>query len=583
MKRDYPRPNLYRDNIMLLDGKWLLDTDEINVPYPPQSKLSGYSKDVPDRFTYSKEFRVDELVFDEGSRFILHFGAIDQIAKVYVNDILLGEHVGGYLSFQYDVTEAVNPDGVNRIVVEVTDELDVTYPYGKQCKKSHSMWYTCASGIWKSVFIEVVPREYISDIKTTITDIFTKISVDINSYIDNDKAYENETDKVTFNIYEGVILKPKEYDLYKYIQKERLIYSKEAEGEIVVDEDVISEYLNRPYELKLWDEYSPVLYPVEIIYKDDRIYSYIAFRNVCIMDMDNVPRLCINEKPAFLHGVLDQGYYIDGNLTPPDYMEYDRDILRMKKLGFNTLRKHIKIEAAQFYYSCDRLGMYVVQDMVNSGKYHYVRDTILPTFGGKYKRDDFGKGTDKDRKEFFIKHCKDTLKELYNYPSILCYTIFNEGWGQFEADKLYDVLTKEDPTRLYDSTSGWFHQKKSDFDSRHVYFKNKGLHVIDKPLFLSECGGFSYVVEGHVSEGTSYGYGACPNENALTYKICEMYEEMVYPVIEEGMCGCIYTQLSDVENEINGLYTYDRKRRKVIRKKMLEIRKRIDEEINKLL
>lgn len=582
MNRQYPRPQLYRDNSMLLDGKWLLDGDEINVPYPPQSKLSGYSKDVPDRFTYSKAFRVDELSFDENSRFILHFGAVDQIAKVYVNDILLGEHRGGYLSFQYDVTEAINVDGINKIVVEVTDKLDLTYPYGKQCKKPHSMWYTPTSGIWKSVFLEVVPKEYVSDVKITSTDIFAKISVETSSSVNHDKTNKNENDKVTYKVYEGVVLKPKEYDLYSYIQEERLIYSNKAESEVVVDEDVISDYLNEPYELKLWDEHSPTLYPVEITYKDDTVYTYIAFRNVCIMDMDGVKRLCINDKPAFLHGVLDQGYYVDGNLTPPDYMEYDRDILRMKKLGFNTLRKHIKIEAAQFYYSCDRLGMYVVQDMVNSGKYHYVGDTILPTFGGKYRRDDLRKNRDRGRKDFFINHCKDTIKELYNYPSILCYTIFNEGWGQFEADKLYDVLAKEDPTRLYDSTSGWFHQKKSDFDSRHVYFKSKELHVVDKPLFLSECGGFTYIVENHVNEGTSYGYGACPNENALTYKICKMYEEMVYPVIEEGMCGCIYTQLSDVENEINGLYTYDRKRRKVIRKKMLEIRSRIDEEISKL-
>jgi len=444
------------------------------------------------------------------------------------------------------------------------------------------MWYTPTSGIWKSVFLEVVSKEYISDVKITPNDIFVRISVDINSSVSHGETNKNENDKVTYKVYEGVVLKPKEYDLYSYIQEDRLIYSKESEGDVVIDEDVISDYLNEPYELKLWDEHSPTLYPVKITYKDDSIYTYISFRNICIMNTDGVQRLCINDKPAFLHGVLDQGYYVDGNMTPPDYMEYDRDILRMKKLGFNTLRKHIKIEAAQFYYSCDRLGMYVVQDMVNSGKYHYVGDTILPTFGGKYRRDDLRKNKDRERKDFFITHCKDTIKELYNYPSILCYTIFNEGWGQFEADKLYDILTKEDPTRLYDSTSGWFHQKKSDFDSRHVYFKSKELHVVDKPLFLSECGGFLYVVEGHISEGTSYGYGACPNENALTYKICEMYEEMVYPVIEEGMCGCIYTQLSDVENEINGLYTYDRKRRKVIRKKMLEIRKRIDEEISKL-
>ena len=211
--------------------------------------------------------------------------------------------------------------------------------------------------------------------------------------------------------------------------------------------------------------------------------------------------------------------------------------------------------------------MYVIQDMVNSGDYSFARDTLLPTFGMKYKKDNLLSGVDTKRKEFFIQHCKDTIGKLYNFPSILCYTIFNEGWGQFEADKLYDILKKEDDTRLYDSTSGWFHQTKSDFDSEHVYFKNKTLCPKNRPLLLSECGGYSYKADGENNE-KSYGYGACPNENALTYKICEMYEEMVYPAIKQGMCGCIYTQLSDVENEINGLYTYDRKRRKVIKKKM---------------
>ena len=241
----------------------------------------------------------------------------------------------------------------------------------------------------------------------------------------------------------------------------------------------------------------------------------------------------------------------------------------IKNLGFNTLRKHIKIEPEEFYYECDKLGVLVIQDMVQNGKYSFFKDTVLPTIG--INRSDKVRSMDK-RMEFFINHSKNTIKHLYNHPSIITYTIFNEGWGQFNADELYDELKLLDNTRLYDSTSGWFKQNKSDFDSLHIYFRNKSLKPKIKPLFLSECGGYVYSLN---NEKVKWGYGICKSKYELTNKIIEMYEKMVIPAIKNGLCGVIYTQVSDVEGEVNGLYTFDRKELKVDEDKIRAINKRV--------
>ena len=269
----------------------------------------------------------------------------------------------------------------------------------------------------------------------------------------------------------------------------------------------------------------------------------------------------------------------------------------MKELGINMLRKHIKVEPEAFYYACDRLGMLVMQDMVNSGSYSFVFDTALPTVGLKKRPDTFfwekSLHDTKDdlrenvtiknkRKSFFVKHSKDTIAHLYNHPSIIAYTIFNEGWGQFHSDDLYDMVKAWDSTRLVDSTSGWFLQKKNDFDSEHIYFKVIPLQVKKRPLFVSECGGYSMVVDGHhYSKDKEYGYGACKSTEELTGKIVYMYENMIEPFIKDGLCGCVYTQLSDVEDEVNGLYTYDRKVCKVDKAWMRDLADKMQKECNK--
>jgi hypothetical protein len=246
----------------------------------------------------------------------------------------------------------------------------------------------------------------------------------------------------------------------------------------------------------------------------------------------------------------------------------------MKELGINLLRKHCKVEPDYFYYACDKLGMLVMQDMVNSGSYSFIRDTALPTIGFK-KRGDLT-GTGGKRKEFFKAHVENTIEQVYNHPSVVAYTIFNEGWGQFESDKMYEYVKSLDATRLADATSGWFAQEKNDFDSEHIYFKAIEMEPKERPMFLSECGGYSMAVEGHYySKYNVYGYGGSEDASKLTDDIVNLYEVMVLPAAPKGMCGCIYTQLSDVEDEINGLYTYDRKVCKVEKERMTAMAERL--------
>ena len=277
-----------------------------------------------------------------------------------------------------------------------------------------------------------------------------------------------------------------------------------------------------------------------------------------------------------MHGVLDQGYWPEGIYTPPSREAYEQDILAMKNLGFNMLRKHVKVEAPYFYYLCDKLGMLVCQDMVQNGSYSYIRDTALPNLSFKRRKDTRTVRGDEARRSFFIRHCRDTIAEVYNHPSVVMYTIFNEGWGQFQSDRLYELLKELDPGRLFDTTSGWFAQSRSDFDSEHIYFRNKRLYPRLRPMFLKECGGYVLPIENHLwNSDEKYGYGACKSSEQLTSKIEELYEEMVIPAIPRGLCGCVFTQLSDVENEINGLFTYDREVCKVIEKRMRQIAEKV--------
>ena len=540
----YPRPQLRRSSYITLNGEWTLEGQKIQVPFAPQSRLSGYKGEVGEHLTYIRKFAyAPDFHWVENGRVILHFGAVDEVCEVYVNDTYIGKHEGGYLHFSFDITDALIKDACNILRVEVTDTLSRVYPYGKQCKKRGGMWYTPISGIWQSVWMEVVPEQYIEEIK--LTPSMTDIEISVKGNINGFKAIVLDEGKIVA-----------EQDFTK------------NSGKVVIPNPI------------LWDTENPHLYDLKIEAGEDKIDSYFALRTVEIKKVDGINRVCLNNKPIFMHGLLDQGYYDDGIYLPEDEEEFTRDILRMKELGFNMLRKHIKIEPEKFYYECDRLGMLVLQDMVNNGGYSYIFDTVLPTFGFKKRNDCKGRYQDAECKKVFEWHMKDTIHDLYNHPCIIGYTIFNEGWGQFESDRMYDIAKSLDSTRFYDATSGWFAQKKSDLDSEHIYFRAEELHAKERPMFLSECGGFSYAVEGHMfNTEKTYGYGACKSSEELTDRIVNMYNVMVIPGIKGGVCGCVYTQVSDVEDEINGMYTYDRKVCKVNKEKMQALAARIYNEI----
>lgn len=532
----HPRPQFKREHYYIFQDGWTLNDKPIHVPFPPESSLSEYQGEITETLTYLCKFVVPASF--QQQRILLHFGAVDQTAKIYINDILVGEHEGGYIPFSFDITDVISRQKENILKVIATDTLSTDYPYGKQSKKPKGMWYTPVSGIWQNVWLENVPDIYVTDIKMDVDLDHVALSLSYN------------TPEKPLDIFDVIVTLPNgDAKMHTFA---------DGKGFITITDPVH------------WTPAHPQLYPITIIAGEDHIDSYFALRTIGIENIQGVNRVCLNHQPIFLHGVLDQGYFHDGLFLPKDETGYEQDIQRMKNLGYNLLRKHIKIEPDYFYYACDKLGMLVMQDMVNSGSYSFLRDTALPTIGFKKKKDVHLTSTNK-RRQIFMEQTRQTIASLYNHPCIVAYTIFNEGWGQFDSDEMYDYTKALDNTRLVDSTSGWFAQSKSDFDSEHIYFRSKKLTPKKRPLFLSECGGYQLLDQAHFFGSKEYGYGSCKDSLDLTNRIVEMYEKMVIPGIQDGVCGCIYTQLSDVEGEINGLYTYDREVCKVEQESMLKI------------
>ena len=523
----YPRPQMKRDSYVNLNGEWEFSTNygepegvkTIQLPFCPESRLSGVNHHFPEgaALTYRRVVKLPEG-FNRG-RVLLHIGAADQSATVFVNKKRLCEHSGGYEAFCVDITEALEEE--NEIVIVCTDDLrNQSFPYGKQVlsEKRGGMWYTPVSGIWQTVWLESVPKTYIEKLKI-----------------------ENRGYSVTISTVPALDGK---------VTVERL-------GEYALENGSVT---ITPEDPRLWSPEDPFLYDFTVEAGEDRVESYFAVRSLEVKKCGEYPRLCLNGKPYFFHGLLDQGYWPDGIFTPAAPECYADDILAMKALGFNTLRKHIKVESEEFYYQCDRLGMIVWQDMVNNSDYNFLRDTALPTVGIQ-KLDDRKLHRDENHRREFLREAKMTVDQLYNHPCICYWTIFNEAWGQFDSDAVYEKFSHWDNTRFIDSTSGWFRREKSDVDSRHVYFRKVNLTGDGvKPLVLSEFGGKTYKAEGHLfNPDKSYGYGGCDSLEALNEAVRKLYMEEVLPSIRRGLCAAIYTQVSDVEDEINGIVTYDRK------------------------
>ena len=530
---EYPRPQLKRDSYICLNGKW---NDGVLVPFPLESAMAGRKKEFNGKYRYHRYFTIPSTFIKD--KVILHFGAVDQIAKVFIDNNPVTTHEGGYLPFEVDITKFVKANKQQTLAVEIQDELSHMYPYGKQKKHPGGMWYTPVSGIWQTVWIESVSVDYISHLE--ITPSLNSVNINIES---------------TASLFDVTVL----------FKGEKIFKGK-------FDSPYFDISIPNP---KLWTPDEPNLYDIEISTEHDSISSYFGLRTVSIEKVNGVPRILLNGKPFFFHGVLDQGYFPEGIYTPNSYKVYEDDILRLKELGINTIRKHIKIEPALFYEACDRLGMIVFQDMVNNGKYSFIRDTALPTIGKK-QRNDMKNRIKEEVKCIYEQSMEQTLDHLYNFPSICYYTLFNEGWGQFDSDIMYDIVKAMDRTRIIDSTSGWFRQTFSDVYSHHIYFKEVKISPDDRPIILSEFGGYSYKIPEHsFKKRKNYGYGKASSVEELTQKISELYEKQIVPAVSKGLCGAIYTQAYDIEEETNGLFTYDRKVCKVNPEKMLEIAKKL--------
>lgn len=592
----YPRPQMIRDNYRILNEDWTLDGNPIRLPFPPQAAASGYEGEIRDDLSYELHFSLrlgwhnqrgdlipcpltpqklekkDSKTSSSPARkkrILLHFGAVDQYCLVFLNEKLVGSHRGGYLAFCFDITDALEEDNVLKVIA--TDSLSPVYPYGKQSKKPKGMWYTPVSGIWQEVWMEAVPErhadrlEILSDQKSALIraydasgEIISIDRADLLAPVSREGTGESiSRGKMGKSISKGEARTSMSKvesgeSMSKEEARESISQEKCSDGSILI-------HFARPH---LWSPADPFLYRLRLAIGEDEIETYLGLRTVSMEG----GKICCNGEPVYLHGLLDQGYWPQGIYLPETNGAYLEDIQGALELGFNCLRKHIKLEPERFYYACDAMGMLVLQDMVNSGKYDFMRDTALPNYGKLNRADDEANalrlpGEDEiERRAFFEQHLAGTIDQLRNHPSIIAYTIFNEGWGQYDADRLYRLVKEKDPGRLVDATSGWYAQKLSDFDSQHNYHRSYTLQARDKPLFLSECGGYTLAVEGHCMQKKRYGYGSDKKNPAELQEAVErLYRDIILPAIrQQGLVGSIYTQISDVEGEINGVFTYDR-------------------------
>ncbi len=567
---EHPRPLLERAKWTCLNGWWEYAIVEssmaselwktarapkvwdgrILVPFSPEAVLSGVGRQLlPTQLLWYRT-ALDLDAPAKQHRLLLHFGAVDYACACYVNGTQVANHVGGYLPFEVDITGAVH-DGANVIEVCVYDPSERgTQLRGKQRLKRGNMWYTAQSGIWQTVWLEEVPKRYIKEVRT-----------------------QADPDTARLRIYLEVS-EPGDVVSVDVIDMNGLVVA-QADAAANTVQVEIQAHVMEPH---LWQPDDPYLYFLRIAYGADTVKSYTAFRTVAVeRGADGVPRFCINHKPLFVRGLLDQGYWPDGLMTAPADAAMVADIKAARNAGFNMLRKHIKIEPQRWYWHCDRLGMLVWQDMVSGGGIPgewtsaniptLVRrswSSYKDTKPHNWKR--LGAGDEAYRSEW-LETARAALALLSSHPCIASWVVFNESWGQFCSAQMTEELRKVDNSRPFVATSGWYDQGAGDFFAVHNYFRGMRVYkdrsvsrknLVGRAFMIDEFGGLTCPVEGHESVQTVYGYDTYSDVESWRVALRELLAQ-VDALQADGLSGYVYTQLCDVEEETNGLLTYDRR------------------------
>ena len=558
---EYPRPAMRRDSCEILNGPWqyaITQTAEypaawqgsILVPYSPEAPASGVGRTLqPGQWLHYH--RLFAPPAGEGGRVLLHFGAVDYACAVQVNGHLAGGHRGGYWPFTLDITALLNGTGRNSLWVAVQDPTGHgTQARGKQTLKPGGMFYPAQSGIWQTVWLERVPENYITELTVTPDYDARTVTVKVHTSLPGGAA-----------------------NLWAVVRA----------GGVTVAEDWGSDEADRDGAVTLhipeehffpWSPDTPFLYDLTVgttqgeEEQRDTVHSYFALRKwSCAPDAHGIMRFCLNGKPILLNGLLDQGYWPEGLYTPPSDAAVERELSEVKALGFNLLRKHAKIEPQRWYYHCDRLGLIVWQDIVNGGSTYnlwfvtYLTNVLQPLLrrfpDGKACRRLLSRAKPVSREEY-AHELADTVQALRCHPCIACWVPFNEGWGQFDAGKAVQALRTLDGTRLVDEASGWFDQGGGDVHSLHNYFYPLRIRPQKRTVALSEYGGIAWPMPGHEPPHKTYGYGTAKDRQELTARYKKLQLKTVLPQLEKGLSALVYTQLTDVEDEVNGLFTYDR-------------------------